>query len=67
MPETVLVVGGGPAGLEAARTVAQLGGRAVLVERRDVLGGTPEDYGRVIRAEMDKWGKIIRDAGIKVQ
>ena len=33
----------------------------------DVLGGTPEDYGRVIRAEMDKWGKIIRDAGIKVQ
>ena len=33
----------------------------------DVLGGTPEDYGRVIRAEMEKWGKIIRDAGIKVQ
>jgi tripartite-type tricarboxylate transporter receptor subunit TctC len=33
----------------------------------DVLGGTPEDYGRVIRAEMDKWGKIIRDTGIKVQ
>jgi heterodisulfide reductase subunit A len=43
MPETVLVVGGGPAGLEAARTVAQLGGRAVLVERRDVLGGTPDE------------------------
>lgn len=33
----------------------------------DVLGCTPEDYGRVIRVEMDKWGKIIRDAGIKVQ
>ncbi len=33
----------------------------------DVLGGTPEDYGRLIRAEMEKWGKIIRDAGIKVQ
>lgn len=33
----------------------------------DALGGTPEDYGRVIRAEMDKWGKIIRGAGIKVQ
>jgi len=32
-----------------------------------VLGGTPEDCGRVIRAEMEKWGKIIRDAGIKVQ
>ncbi len=33
----------------------------------DVLGGTPEDFGRLIRAEMEKWGKIIRDAGIKVQ
>jgi heterodisulfide reductase subunit A2 len=42
MPETVLVIGGGPAGMEAARSVAALGGRAVLVERRDVLGGTPD-------------------------
>ncbi len=33
----------------------------------DVVVGTPEDFGRLIRAEMDKWGKIIRDAGIKVQ
>ena len=31
----------------------------------DVVGGTPEDYGRLIRAEMEKWGKIIREAGIK--
>jgi tripartite-type tricarboxylate transporter receptor subunit TctC len=30
------------------------------------LGGTPEDYGRIISAEMEKWGKIIRDGGIKV-
>ncbi len=31
----------------------------------DVLGGTPEDYGRIIRAELDKWGKVIRRAGIR--
>ncbi len=43
MPETVLVIGGGPAGMEAARTVADLGGRAVLVEQRPVLGGTPDE------------------------
>ena len=43
MPETVLVIGGGPAGLEAARSVAAIGGRAILVERRDVLGGTPDE------------------------
>ena len=28
-------------------------------------GGTPEDFGRLIRGEMDKWGKIIRAANIK--
>ncbi|OGO57666.1 MAG: pyridine nucleotide-disulfide oxidoreductase [Chloroflexi bacterium RBG_16_72_14] len=43
MPETVLVIGGGPAGLEAARSVAAIGGRAILVERRGVLGGTPDE------------------------
>ena len=42
MPEpAVLVVGGGPGGLEAARGIADLGVRAVLVEQRERLGGTP--------------------------
>ncbi len=43
MPDRVLVVGGGPAGMEAARAIAELGGRVVLVERREVLGGTPDE------------------------
>ena len=30
-------------------------------------GGTPEEFGRVIRSEMEKWGKILRDANIKVE
>jgi heterodisulfide reductase subunit A len=38
----VLILGGGPAGLEAARCVADLGGRAILVEKRERLGGTPD-------------------------
>lgn len=38
----VLIIGGGPAGLEAARSVAELGYSAVLVEKRDRLGGTPD-------------------------
>ena len=33
----------------------------------EVLGGTPEEYGKIIRAELDKWGKVIRNAGIKVE
>ena len=32
----------------------------------DVLGGTPEDYGKIIRSELEKWGRIIRAAGIRV-
>jgi heterodisulfide reductase subunit A len=39
--ERVLVIGGGPAGLEAARGVADLGYPVVLVEARERLGGTP--------------------------
>ncbi len=32
-----------------------------------VTGGTAEDFGRTVKSEMDKWSKIIRDAGIKVE
>ena len=39
--EQILIIGGGPAGLEAARGVADLGYKVVLVETRERLGGTP--------------------------
>jgi tripartite-type tricarboxylate transporter receptor subunit TctC len=32
----------------------------------DVLPGTPAEYGRIVRAELEKWGNVIRVAGIKV-
>ncbi len=35
----VLIVGGGPAGMEAARTAAQRGRHVVLYEREETLGG----------------------------
>ncbi len=40
---TVLVIGAGPAGLEATRSVAELGYPVVLVEKRDRLGGMPDE------------------------
>lgn len=45
----VLVIGGGPAGLEAARSVAELGGEVILLEKRERLGGTPdrENYAKL--------------------
>ena len=27
-------------------------------------GGSPEDFARFIRGEVDKWGKVVRDASI---
>jgi heterodisulfide reductase subunit A len=44
--ETVAVIGGGPGGLRAAHGIAEIGGRAVLIEQRDFLGGAPiaENY-----------------------
>ena len=32
-----------------------------------VLPGSPDDFGRLIRDETEKWGKVIREANIKVQ
>jgi len=30
-----------------------------------VFPGSPADFGRFIGAEIEKWGKVIRAAGIK--
>lgn len=39
--DSVLIIGGGPAGLEASRLLADIGVRVILVEKRDHLGGMP--------------------------
>jgi 2,4-dienoyl-CoA reductase-like NADH-dependent reductase (Old Yellow Enzyme family)/thioredoxin reductase len=39
VPRSVLVIGGGPAGLETARVAAERGHRVMLHEREDLLGG----------------------------
>ncbi len=37
----ILIIGAGPAGLEAARGVADLGHQAILIEKLDGVGGAP--------------------------
>jgi tripartite-type tricarboxylate transporter receptor subunit TctC len=32
----------------------------------DVAGGTPEEFGALVRAETARWAKVIKDAGIKI-
>src|SRR5437762_7786671 len=31
----------------------------------EIQGGTPEQFGEVIKAEIDKWGRIVKEAGIQ--
>ncbi|MEE9199638.1 MAG: FAD-dependent oxidoreductase [Dehalococcoidia bacterium] len=68
----VVVVGGGPAGLEAARVAAERGHRVVLLEKRPVLGGQiapyskasgREDYGAIVlwlEGQLKKLGVEVR-------
>ncbi len=53
--DTVLVIGGGPAGLEAAHGAADLGSQVILVEAREFLGGTPiaENYAALTHGMRD--------------
>jgi tripartite-type tricarboxylate transporter receptor subunit TctC len=38
----------------------RLGGAGI-----EIQGGTPEEFGAVIKAEIDKWGRIVKQAGIQ--
>ena len=31
----------------------------------DIAGGTPEEFGALVRSDIAKWAKVIREAGIK--
>ncbi len=61
--KTVLVVGGGPAGMEAALKIGQTGFRAVLVEREPELGGTL----RRLVSSFPKWENPADLISVKVQ
>ncbi len=54
MAKKVLVIGGGPAGLSAARTLGRLRIPTVLVEKEEKLGGRPviEEYHTLIPRRM---------------
>jgi len=59
-PRTVLVIGGGPAGMEGARLLAQRGHRVTLREADTRLGGTLNTAG-LVDPLLDRWmGWAIR-------
>jgi tripartite-type tricarboxylate transporter receptor subunit TctC len=38
-----------------------------LAQGVEPVGGTPEQFGEHIKAQMEKWGKVVRDAGVKAE
>jgi tripartite-type tricarboxylate transporter receptor subunit TctC len=54
-----------------ADTVAVLAEPAIKTRLQElrlfVVGSTPDELGRFLKAEMDKWGPVIKDANITVR
>ncbi len=71
-PRRVLVVGGGPAGLEAARVAAERGHRVTLLERGPALGGQFRLAGLQpsrgqITDLLDWFGRRLETLGVEVR
>lgn len=71
-PRHILVVGGGPAGLECAAAAAERGHKVILIDRRSALGGLliplaeasqQAEYGKYI----DHTRRRIADAGVELR
>jgi tripartite-type tricarboxylate transporter receptor subunit TctC len=37
----------------------------IIAQGNQVGGGTPEEFGDLIQSEMTKWGKVVREAGVR--
>jgi len=71
-PKKVLIVGAGPAGMEAARIAAMRGHAVTLMEKTTHIGGKmllamiPPDKERLTQAWLDFFGRELRRLGVRV-
>jgi 2-enoate reductase len=71
-PKRLLVVGGGPAGMEAARTAALRGHQVTLMEKQGKLGGQLRAAGtasfkKELQHVIDWWEVQLQKLGVDVQ
>jgi len=57
MTKPVLVIGGGPAGLAAAHSLATVGRQSIIVEKEEQLGGAPILSGYAKLVPSGEWAK----------
>jgi heterodisulfide reductase subunit A len=57
MAKPILVVGGGPSGLAAAHSLANVGRKCILVEKEDRLGGAPILSGYAKLVPSGEWAR----------
>ena len=77
-----LVIGGdtvvalsGPLWRTVTRVNAEINAALKLPEVRakleaagiDIQGGTPQDYAALIKSDLAKWGKVVKEAGIALE
>ena len=68
MSKPVLILGGGPAGLAAAHSLATVGKESVIVEKEDRLGGAPILSGYAKLVPTGEWnGYEIKLIGSKIE
>jgi heterodisulfide reductase subunit A len=57
MTKPILILGGGPAGLSAAHSLASIGQKAILVDKQDRLGGAPILSGYAKLVPSGEWAR----------
>ena len=54
--------------IEVARIVNEPDIRALIAgQGGEPVGNTPEEFGVIVRADLAKWKKIVKDANIRVE
>ncbi|AMJ63962.1 dihydrolipoamide dehydrogenase [Bosea sp. PAMC 26642] len=59
LPERLLVLGGGPIGVELAQAMARLGSRVTIIEARDLLSRDDPEAAGIVRRALLREGVIL--------